>query len=598
MRVCDKRIIVTLAGLMAILGPAAAQASISYDVDLREPASHLIRVVMTVPHARARTEIQFPAWNALYQIRDFVRDVEDLEAQCDSKPIALVPVDLYTWSIDSRACSSLSVRYSVYADEAGVFSSELIPDHAFLNLAEELFYIPGERDRQATIHFDVPAGWKVVTLIERSPGSDAYQAPSYDSLVDSPVEAGQFQIYSFTQGETRYRVAVRARAGDYSSAHLLKSIARITSAETALMRDMPCARYTFIFHFSPHGGGGGMEHACGAAISFPQQDLRTGWRGLEEMIAHEFFHLWNVKRVRPQGLDPVSYVRPTDTRDLWFSEGVTSYYADLVLVRAGLISRDDFYRRLARAIQQLQERPARHFQSVELSGIDAWLEKYSDYERPDRSISYYDKGELLGCLLDLGIRQASSGHHSLDSLMRRLDTNFAERHRDFTDQDLERMIGELAPPSNWVETFFREYVFGTTELAYNRYLSYAGLRLDRKPGTAPDWGFESERGFDGHIRVAEVKLGSSAANAGIKPGDVLTAIDGEELYALPQQVRGLKPEETVELTAARGGKPVEIVFKLGSRPVTHYAIAEIRNANPGQLKIRASWLGNGRASAE
>ena len=581
--------LVPLASLLFLARPAVGSPPIAYEVDLRDAASHLVRVRMQAPAASPQTEIQFPAWNALYQIRDFVRDVQNLRAKCGSQPFALIPIDLYTWSIGPRSCSPLTIRYEVYSDKPGVFSSQLIPHHAFLNLAELLFYIPDQLDRPDLVRFDLPPDWNLVTMLRRNSSRIAYQAADYGALVDSPVEAGGFQLYSFRQRGVVYRVAVRARPQDYSSSRLLKSIASITAAETALMRGMPCSRYTFIFHF-PRQGGGGMEHRCGAAISFPAAELQTGWKDLERTTAHEFFHLWNVKRIRPKGLEPVNYVRPSDTRDLWFSEGVTSTYAELILLRAGMVKRREFYRHLARVIQQLQDRPARHFQSVELAGMDAWLEKYPDYERPERSISYYNKGELLGYLLDLAIRHKSGGRYSLDDLMRRLNAGFAGRHRYFSDADLVNIAGSMTPETSWARSFFERYVSGTQELDYTKYLGYAGLKLTQQPYAEPDWGFEAARGFDGLIRVIAVNASSNAAKAGLQSGDVLTGIDGQALYTLPQHVSGLKPGQRVELTVRRRGATREATFNLGSRPATRYRVAEMRHATPEQRQIRKNWL--------
>lgn len=333
-----------------------------------------------------------------------------------------------------------------------------------------------------------------------------------------------------------------------------------------------------------------MEHACGAAIGFPAPLIATGWQGLENTIAHEFFHLWNVKRIRPRGLETVDYIHGNDTSDLWFSEGVTSTYAELVLLRAGLMRRDEFYAHLARAIEQLQQRPARHFQSVELSGMDAWLEKYPDYDRPDRSISYYNKGELLGDLLDLEIRHASGNTHSLDDLMRRLNVDFAERGQFFTDADLESIVATLGPSSVWVQSFFENDVTGTRELDYQKYLNYAGLSLDIRSSLSPNWGFEAAQDFDGTMRVAAVEASSDAARAGIEAGDILVAVDGQKLYVLPQDVEGVKPGQRVKLQVMRGSRTLTLKFSLGSRRETNYAIQEMPGATSEQIKIRNGWL--------
>jgi predicted metalloprotease with PDZ domain len=260
---------------------------------------------------------------------------------------------------------------------------------------------------------------------------------------------------------------------------LVASIEKITATEAALMRDVSFTRYTFILHFLRRTGAGGMEHANGTAISLPTGGLGERWPELEVTLAHEFFHLWNVKRIRPQGLEPIDYTRGNDTSELWFSEGVTSTYQELVLLRAGMITRLTFYARLAAEIAILERRPSRHWQSVEQSGREAWLEKYRRYNRPGRSISYYNKGALVGFLLDLGIRHASHNQHSLDDLMRRLDQDFARRGRFLNPADLQAIVAELAPGFP-VDAFFRDYVSGTRDLDYETYVGYAGLCLTRQ----------------------------------------------------------------------------------------------------------------------
>jgi predicted metalloprotease with PDZ domain len=456
--------------------PVAASEPIQYLLDLREPASHLAKVVMTIAGASPSTELQFPAWNNLYQIRDFTRNIQELAADCDGAQEQLTQVDLNTWRSEDKPCQKLALRYAVYVAGSPPFSSALDSQHAFLNFATLLFYLPKERGRAAHVKFLIPSGWKVATLLEED--GDGFLAPNYDVLVDSPAEAGQFQDYSFSQNGATYRVVVHADVNDYAPDRLLASLGKITATETALMRDVPFSRYTFILHFAHEDGGGGMEHRNGTAITVRAPQLGDHLEKLEDVAAHEFFHLWNVKRIRPQSLEPIDYIHGNDTRDLWFCEGVTSAYGALALLRAGLISRKTFYARLESAIATLQSRPARFFQSAEESGLEAWLEKYNDYLRPERSISYYNKGELLGFLLDLALRHATGNGAGLDDVMRRLNEDFARPGHYYTDADLRLLIARVAPRFTGLEAFFADYVRGTRELDYDTYLGYAGLELE------------------------------------------------------------------------------------------------------------------------
>jgi predicted metalloprotease with PDZ domain len=362
------------------------------------------------------------------------------------------------------------------------------------------------------------------------------------------------------------------------------------------MGDTPFARYTFLLHFAREGNGG-MEHRNGTAIGFPASDLRTRWEDLVSIVAHEFFHLWNVKRIRPQGLEPVDYIHGNDTRDLWFCEGVTSTYQELTLLRAGLIKRQRFYERVAAEIERLEGRPERSFQSAEVSGLDAWLERYPEYLRPARSISYYNKGELLGYLLDLGIRHSSANRHGLDDLMRRLNDDFARRRRFFTEADLRRMVAELAPPGEWVEAFFRDYVSGTRELDYRTYLGYAGLELQTETEKEAALGFWGVRGANGLITVESVETDSNAERAGLSRGDILVRINGERFTALPQDVVGLKPGHGIVLEVRRRSKNLTLNFDVGVRTTTHYAVREVPSPSDAQSCVRRGWL-NGTTNDE
>ncbi|MCJ7504009.1 MAG: PDZ domain-containing protein [Acidobacteriia bacterium] len=576
-----------------VLTPAIASPAgppVTYVLDLRAPASHLVRVTMTVPQAAPRTEIQFPAWNALYQIRDFVRNVQELETRCDAQPRELTRVDLQTWRSGEETCASLEVRYAVYANEESVFSSVLNEQHSFMNFALLLFYLPRERQRAARVKFLLPENWKLAILLEEGPAPGEFSAANYDVLADSPAEAGEFQDYRYQQSGATYRVVVHADPRDYSAERLLASLQKITAAETALMRDVPFSQYTFILHF-PRQGGGGMEHRNGTAISMSAAELRNHWEALEAILAHEFFHLWNVKRIRPQNLEPVDYVHGNDTRDLWFCEGVTSAYAELALVRAGLITRETFYGRLAEEIRRLQERPARHYQSVEQAGREAWLEKYPDFLRPERSISYYNKGALLAFLLDLGIRHASNNACSLDDVMRRLNDDFARRGRFFTQGDFLGVISGMAPAFTTLHQFVADYITGTRELDYETYLGYAGLRLATAATDQPGLGFLAVQSFDGPIQVEAVDPGSGAERAGLQRGDILLEMDGRSLHAPPlDQLAGIKPGRKVHFRVRRGRREFPLEFPLEAKRRISYRVEEVSDASPEQRRIRQGWL--------
>ena len=586
-----------LTGLAIILiGPSvgnAAKPAMSYVLDLRQPRTHLIQVTWTVPEAAPSTEIQFPAWNATYQIRDFVRHVQDLTATCDGKPVQLARVDVDTWHSGQEPCTSLEIHYAVFANEEGPFGSAFDETHAFMNFAMVLFYLPQERGRACRLKILLREGWKLASVLGEPDAAGEVDAADYDELADAPAEAGTFQEYDYEQGgkggkRAAYRIIVHADPTVYSPDRLLESVEKITAAETALMDDLPFTHYTFILHFAARGGGG-MEHAFGTAITVRASDLQNRWEGFESVVAHEFFHAWNVKRIRPQALEPVDYVHGNDTHDLWFSEGVTSTYGDYTMLRAGLIDRGGFYQRLGEQIGDLQSRPARLTQSLEISGREAWLEKYADYWRPERSISYYNKGELVGFLLDLAIRHATHSRASLDDVMRRLNSDFARQHRFFTQRDLVSAIHDVAPEFADVERFFADYLTGTRELDYETYLGYAGLALVRSSVAEAALGFETARTPGGEVTVESVDPNSNAAKAGLQPGDVLAEMDGVPLN-FPPRARGRKPGTRVEFTLRRGGQTRKVKFDLGETLTPAYRVEESPNATAEERRLRDDWL--------
>ena len=545
---------------------------------------------MTIPEAKAGAEIQFPAWNALYQIRDFVKNVQGLEARCDERAFLLVRLDLYTWSSGEQSCAALEVRYRVYLAEDSVFASVLDRHHAYLNPATVLFYLPRERARPVRVRFLPPAGWKLATFLAGPSPDGVYSAANFDELADSPVEAGTFEEHQYQQNGALYRIIVDAGRNRYDSGRVIESVKKITAAATALMQDVPFSRYTFLYHFG-RDTGGGMEHRDGTAIHFAADDLRRNWLGFESVTAHEFIHAWNVKRLRPHNLEPVDYVRGNDTSDLWFAEGVASTLQEYILLRAGMMSPDTFYARVAAEINRLHDRPARATQSLEDAGREAWLEKYPDYQRPDRSISYYGKGMIVGILLDLAIRHSSRNARSLDDVFRRLNRDFAKRGRFFTREDLVGVISEEAGPEFDVHGFFRDYISGMRELDYATYFARAGLRLAGREREAGTLGFLAVRNFDGPVVVQSVVPESNAAKAGLESGDVLLELNGNPLRSLPDDLlRDSKPGREVRFLVRRDHQEFTVRFQLESGVRAAYHIVEVRDATPEQGRLRELWL--------
>lgn len=466
----------TLTMMLAAARPAAAE--INYAISFARPDNHSFQVTMTVPVGKSDVMVAMPAWNALYEIRDFAYRVHSLFILDPNGAASLIPdeLDKQTWRL--CRCASMKERpravtlqYSIDWNDPGPFNSQLNDHHAFLNLAEVLMYEPDRRSEPVEVEFkDVPADWKLIAELRPGPDPNSFVAPNYDALVDAPVEAGKFSEFEFDEDSAHFRVAVDGKS--YDEGRLEDYLKRITNYEMHLMGGAPFREYTFLLHLGSIAdvGGGGMEHANSTAIS------AHSWDGLESLCAHEFFHAWNVKRIRPQTFEPVDYTKEQYTRVLWFAEGVTSTYASYALVRTGLWSKAEFYDDLASQISDLQSRPARNWQSVEDASVDTWLDKYAAYNDANRSISYYGKGQILGVMLDLAIRDATDNHKSLDDVMRLMNDEYAKRAKFYNGDTAIRAAVETVAGRDFND-FFRRYVAGVDEIPYNTFLALAGLEL-------------------------------------------------------------------------------------------------------------------------
>jgi predicted metalloprotease with PDZ domain len=361
----------------------------------------------------------------------------------------------------------------------------------------------------------------------------------------------------------------------------------ITKYEVHLMGGAPFNQYTFFFHFGPYFevGGGGMEHSNCTAISSSSGEAAAS------VAAHEFFHAWNVKRIRPRTLEPVDYTKEMYSRALWFAEGVTSTYGSYALERSGLWTKDQFYTDLAGQIGELDSRPAHRWQSVEESSLDAWLEGYDEYRLPERSISYYNKGQIVGDILDLAIRDATDNHKSLDDVLRRMYDVYAKQGRLYADsQGVQAVAEEVAGVK--FDDFFRRYVAGTDEIPYDKFLDAAGLRLIVERRAAPEMGFYiSGRGPGAQVLVSQVVPGSAAEAAGLQAGDALVTLNGQAPPRyLPAWLRQHEPGDTVTLRIQRDNQDLDLKLTLGSIDLNKFTLVETPGASEKQKRIRDGWL--------
>jgi predicted metalloprotease with PDZ domain len=564
---------------------------VAYAISLASPERHLVEVQILLPAGPAQHELQLPVWNALYQVRDFAQYVNWVRAKDRAgRALPVRELDKSRWQITGTAGGAV-VEYQIYVDSFGPFGAQLNPHHAFFNLAQVLVYPVDARKAPMQVRFNhLPEGWKIATPLTSSPDNE-FTADNYDRLVDSPVEIGEFKESDFDEGGAHYRVIVDAEPADYDMDKIVGELHKIVAAATSWMDDRPFDSYMFLYHFPRGPAGGGMEHAYSTAIDLNADALKSDSQVLPGVTSHEFFHLWNVKRIRPQTLEPVDYTRENYTRALWFSEGVTSTVEGTIELRAGLLNEKRYLERLGDEITELERRPAHLTQSAEESSLDAWLEGDSYYRRPERSISYYNKGELLGVMLDLAMRDASHGQKSLRELFQWMNQSYAKRGRYFKDSDGVREAAEAVSHAD-LSAFFSRYVAGTEEIPWNDFFRGVGLRVVERTNTVPDPGFQASRNFDGPMSVGEVEPGSDAERAGLLAGDTILETQGKPAgQESRQDLARVNPGETltVKVRARRGGER-ELKWKVGSRQEISYELKDLDNVTPDQRSRRVAWL--------
>ena len=578
--------------------PASPQPQpTEYFVSLADNASHLAHVSIRFTAARGPVTLDMPVWNALYQVRDFAANVEDVHAHDASGQ--LLPV-LHTrtseWQVPP-AGSCVVAEYDVHLDAAGPFGAQLSAEHGFFNWAMVLMYSPTTRSQKMSLQFlDVPTAWALhdVHLMGEAPAGKVEQAngiaANYDELVDSPAEVGVFQHFDFQQDGATYHVVVHASPEDYDLPKLEDILQRITHAEVDWMADRPFDSYTFLYHFPRGHGAGGMEHAYGTAIDLKAERLKSNLRPVASISAHEFFHLWNVKRIRPQSLEPIDYQHIMDTLALWFSEGLTSTVGDLMLSRAGLVGERQYLDRVASEITELRSRPAHRWQSVEESSLDAWFEGNTFYRTPDRSISYYNKGEVVGVLLDLRIRQLTNGRKSLRDLFRWMNDNYARKGLFFPDSDGVQQAAETVTGQSFAE-FFRYYVAGVRELPYNEFFSFVGLQAAETTLRYSNPGFATSANFEGQREVTEVDTDSNAQRAGINVGDRILQLNGKPATSrFDYDVSQLREGSTVKLRVANPSGEHTVKIMLVTRQEQQFVLQDLPQVTPEQRAHRAAWV--------
>lgn len=578
--------------------PATVQAAapeINFTVSMSKPWTHLLEVEMNVKWAQmpATLELKMPVWTpGSYLVREYARHVQDFAVKSGSgQPLQWGKINKNTWQVNTQGQNEITATYRVYANELTVRTNELNDDHAFWNNAALLMFPKGQLASPSTVTVRPYSGWKIATGLPAVAGrQNTFRAENYDILYDSPFEVSNFKEVSFTVQGKPHRY-VFSGEGNYDLQQVAGDTAKIVTEAHKIFGELPYNDYTFIVNLR---GGGGLEHLNSTALQFDRFGFKpeSRYKQFLHLVAHEYFHAWNVKRIRPDALGPFDYENENYTKLLWFAEGGTAYYEGVLLRRAGLITDKELLEAKADAIRQLQARPGRFETSLEEASQDAWIKYYrQDENAVNNQISYYDKGEIVNMMLDITIRSASGGKRSLDDVLRTLYNEYFKKGRNYAPADLQK-AAELAAGAS-LDDFFSKYVRGEAEIDYNGIVKAIGLQLKAD---------ESDRGKayiganlaeeSGRLSVRSVPAGTPAYEQGLNAGDQIVAIDGNRAsQAFLQSYLGeRKPGDKVRLTVFRFDRLRDIDLTLGNNTGPDFSFVPVENPTGLQRQLYQDYM--------
>jgi predicted metalloprotease with PDZ domain len=566
---------------------------VHYTISLPDPNSHLVHVRMDVTGLPGSfIDFVMPVWTpGSYKVRDYAKNVQDFSA--GRRPWR--KTEKSRWRVE--AGGDVRIEYDIWAFELSVQSSHVDSDHAFLNGASVFFYVDGHKDAPITLDIQAPKGWKAATGLDQKGRS--FVAPDYDILVDSPIEIGTFTRQTFKVQNVPHHLVVHGE-GNYDPKRMVDDIKKIVETEVKILRHIPYPHYTFILHNSSERGGG-LEHLNSTALQFPARGYkpREKYENFLELVAHEFFHLWNVKRIHPDMLGPFDYDREVYTSLLWVMEGFTSYYDTIVPCRAKLWSPDKYFKKMADRIQKYEEKPGRKRQSLAESSFDTWIKLYQPNENSTNcQMSYYEKGELVGMCLDLEIRNRTRNRRSLDDVMRLLYKDYGRDGRGFPEGEFKRVCEKVA---GGLDRFWKDLIDGVADIPWDRYLGHAGVKLEKDPPKPADgepakkaraWLGIGSMKSGGVLSVANVVERGPAWKAGLSAKDEIIAIDGEKLVAddFERRMEEYEPGDRARFTIFRTGFLREIPLTFGSKDNATWAVRRIKAPTALQKKIYEGWL--------
>jgi predicted metalloprotease with PDZ domain len=609
------RYLPVLAAVYFLTFSAAALAvnPVAYELKFERPNSHLLDVTMHVDALSGATvDFAIPDWApGSYYIENYSANVQRFRAHSTSgQELTWRKTDSQTWRIDLAGAKSITVEYQIYANTLQNNIAQYNERHAFIGGPSVWMYVVDGKARPASLSIEVPSGWRVATGMDHT-SATTFQAPNYDTFADCPLEISDFAEKDFEVLGTKYHVIVHDVMGQKDFAKFVDDLQKVVAQEVPVFHAVagtpgqaaPFKDYYFIFHVWPKTGGG-LEHLNSTQINFA-----ADWDSTEPtpgfvnrydlklyVSAHEFFHAWNVKRLRPLPLGPFDYSQMVHTPSLWISEGLTSYYGALALVHAGLITPEQYLDVIGQLITKFEAYPGRSERSIEDTSWDTWFPRDSVIHQDNNLLntwySYYDGGQIMGHILDFAIRHDTNNQKSLDDWMRLLYSHHALPQPGFQPDDAIKSASEVAGTD--VSGIFRQYISGKDAIPYEQFFAYAGIAVEKKVDATKPWiGIDTIKNDDGRAKVRNIIPGSPTEAAGLDRDDIIYAVDSHaaDFDGFTKEVAARKPGDTVRVTVLRLGEFKDFTVAVTANPNPAYTLKLMEHPTDQQKAIYNSWLG-------
>ena len=575
---------------------STSQTSLFYQVAMSQPASHLFEVTLQISNWRSPTlDLKMPVWTpGSYLVREYARHLQDFAAWSGKGKLVSQKLGKNHWQVATEDISEIKVSYRVYANDLTVRTNHLDTTHGYFNGAALFFFIPSLEKQPIKVKIEPPqSDWLVTTTLPTVSGEEnTFLARDFDTLVDTPFEIGTQKIYDFEVLGKPHSWAIWSK-GNINPEQIIADTTKIIETEAEMFGGLPYEQYLFLLHLSGTGYGG-LEHKDCCTLNYP----RFGFRDREkyerfiQLVAHEFFHLWNVKRIRPKALEVFDYERENYTTSLWFCEGTTSYYDLIIPLRAGIYNRQTCLKNLSKDINRYLNTVGRKVQPLGESSYDAWIKLYRRNEYSDNNqISYYLKGQFVSLLLDLLIRAKHQNERSFDDVMRLMWKHYGQEEKGFSETELRNTIAEVAESN--LDDFFLRYIETTEELPFDEYLEPFGLYLKTtSESDIPYLGIKVQS--ENREVITFVASQSPAAIGGIDAKDELLAIDGIKVDAksLNERLKNYRLGDTIQVTVFHQDELKTLPVTLAQPQSNTYEIAIKDDLSALQQQNLEGWLGS------